>query len=309
MRPRIVVVAGPTATGKTALGEALAEALGGEVVCADSRQVFRELEIGTGKPTAAERATRPHHLFDWRSLGEPASAGAWAREAARVCAEVAARGATAVLVGGSGLYLSALREGLHEEPPRDPARRARLGDELAALGLEALHERLVALDPETAARLAPNDRQRTLRALEIVEATGRTLVQWRREHPRTPLDAEWHSLQLTCEGSELSRRIEGRTRTMFAAGLIEETAALVARGAGEALATLRAIGYDEALGVIGGAVPLEAALQRTIERTRQLAKRQRTWFRHRFHGEALGVEGRTEAETLAAALEALGLAR
>src|SRR5262245_34344314 len=146
MRRTIVALVGATATGKTALGEALATRLGGEVVCADARQVFRELEIGTGKPTPAERAARPHHLFDWLTLGERPTAGGWARAAAAVCEACFARGTVPLLVGGSGLYIDALRRGLHPEPPKDAAVRARFQHECETPGVAALHVRQPGLE-------------------------------------------------------------------------------------------------------------------------------------------------------------------
>lgn len=288
MRRTLVAIVGTTATGKTAVGEGLARRLGGEVVCADARQVFRELEIGTGKPTPAERAAIPHHLFDWLSLGERATAGGWARAAARVCEDCFARGQVPVLVGGSGLYLRALREGLHPEPPRDPRLRDSLERECAAVGPEAMHERLRARDPDAARALAPRDRQRILRALEIVESSGHTLGWWRERPREAPLAADWRAWETTCPPRVLSERIERRTREMWRSGLLEETRALVAAGLGPALAGLAAIGYDEALARLEGRLDALEAERRMNERTRQLAKRQRTWFRHQF--EAIRLE-------------------
>ncbi len=248
----VVVIAGATATGKTALGEALAGALGGAVVCADARQVFAELDIGTGKPSPAERAARPHLLFDVLSLGQRATAGTWAKLARDACERLLASGVTPVLVGGSGLYLGALIRGLHAEPPHDPQLRERLQSQLAAEGPEALHRRLAAVDPGTAARLAPRDRQRIVRALEVFEASGRTLSEWHAGAPREAMPADWRVLELTCEPAVLDARIATRTRTMFEGGLLQETADLVAGGKGEALSALRAIGYDEAMDCLAG---------------------------------------------------------
>src|SRR6185369_1837195 len=144
---RVLAIVGATATGKTAVAEAAAEALGGEIVCADSRQLYRELEVGTGKPTREERAAIPHHLFDALELGERSTAGGYAAAAASVCGDILARGRLPVLVGGSGLYLAALTDGLSEEPPHDPELRARLEAEAARLGVPALHARLQSVDP------------------------------------------------------------------------------------------------------------------------------------------------------------------
>lgn len=307
MARRIVVVAGATATGKTGLGESLAGALTGAVVCADARQVFGELDVGTGKPTPGERAARPHHLFDAFSLGERSNAGRWAKLARDCCEGLLARGVTPVLVGGSGLYLSALIRGLHPEPPHDPELRDRLSAQLAAEGPEAMHVRLAAVDPETAARLAPRDRQRIVRALEVYEASGRTLADWHAATPRDALAADWRVLELTCAPEELDRRIATRTHAMFDSGLVEETAALVAGGHGDDLAALRAIGYDEAMDLITGRCDRETAEACTTRRTRQLAKRQRTWFRHQLDAVRLDAGETPPDELLARAIGALGL--
>ena len=290
MRRSLVAVVGATATGKTAVGEAVAERLGGEVVCADARQVFRELEIGTGRPTPAERASRPHHLFDLWGLGERATAGAWAREAAAVCEDAFARGVTPVLVGGSGLYLSALQQGLHPEPPKDARVRAALVAECEAEGSEAMHARLTSLDPQAAASLAPRDRQRILRALEVVIVGGRPLAAWRAMPREAPLVATWHTYELVCTPAVLAERIATRTRSMWRDGLLEETRALVAGGHETALRTLAAIGYDEALDRLAGILDAAAVEARMNERTRQMAKRQRTWFRHQTTGTTLAAD-------------------
>lgn len=302
---RLVAIVGATATGKTDLGEALADAIGGEVVCADARQVFAELEVGTGKPTPAERAARPHHLFDALSLGARASAGRWAALARATCEALFARGVTPVLVGGSGLYVRALLDGLHAEPPHDAAIRARLAEERRTLGPESLHARLAAIDPETAARLSPRDGQRVTRALEVAEASGRPLSWWHAQASREGFDADARVLEVTCAPAPLAARIDQRTRAMFAGGLVEETRALLERGLREPLTALRAIGYDEAMGLLDGAFDRATAVERTSLRTRQLAKRQRTWFRHQLDGERLDVAALAPHDALAAARAAL----
>ena len=280
MRRLAIAVVGATATGKTAVGERLADRLQGTVVCADARQVYRELEIGTGKPTPAERAARPHRLFDLWSLGEAASAGRWARAAAEECERLFEEGRVPILVGGSGLYLAALQLGLHPEPPRDPELRARLEQECTALGVESMHAKLDALDAETAVRLRPRDRQRVLRALEILLTGGHTLAWWRSRPRMPPLEAEWRTFELVCSPELLAQRIVERTNAMWEQGLVEETRAIVAAGEGVALRRLAAIGYDEALDHLEGTLSAEAARNQISLRTRQLAKRQRTWFRH-----------------------------
>jgi tRNA dimethylallyltransferase len=288
--PRVIAVVGATATGKTDLGEALADAIGGEVVCADSRQVFRELEIGTGKPAPAQRAAVPHHLFGALELGQRPSAGWYAKAAGAVCSAVRARGGTPVLVGGSGLWLRATQHGLSGEPPHDAQVRARIQAELERAGPEALHERLALVDPETAARLSPRDRQRITRALEVLEASGRPLSWWHERQGEPAVAGEWRVFELTIEPAALDARITRRTRWMFDSGLIEETRGLLAAGQEAPLRALRAVGYDEALEVLAGRLTRDGAEARTNLRTRQLAKRQRTWFRHQIDAVSLPSE-------------------
>jgi len=277
--PAVIAIVGATATGKTALAESVAAALDGEIVCADSRQVFRELELGTGKPTPAERAQRPHHLFEALGLGARANAGWYARAAGEACAAIRARGRRPVLVGGSGLYLRAARAGLAPAPPRSPRIRAALEARLARDGLDVLRRSLAASDPETAARLGRGDRQRVIRALEVLEASGRPLSWWHRAPHEAAVPGPWRTIELVLEPRAAGERIERRARWMFDAGLLEETEALRARGLEPALAVLRAIGYDESLACLAGAMTRDEAIARTALRTRQLAKRQRTWFR------------------------------
>lgn len=302
--PRVVALVGATATGKTAAGEALADALGAEVVCCDSRQVFAELQVGTGKPSPAERAARPHHLFDALALGARPSAGWYAGVAREACAAISARGALPLLVGGTGLYLAALMRGIAASPPHDASLRAGLAAALEGEGAAALHRRLAEVDPTTAARLAPRDAQRVTRALEVWQATGRPLSWWHAHRHRPGLAARWRVIELTATPAELAPRIETRTRWMFDHGLVEETRAIVEAGAEAALSALRAVGYDEALAVAGGRLDRASAEAITSRRTRQLAKRQRTWFRHQTDAVRVGTGGRTMREVIAAALEA-----
>ena len=303
--PRIVAVVGATATGKTAVAERLARALDAEIVCADSRQVFAELEIGTGRPTPAERAAWPHHLFGALPLGQPPSAGWYARAAGEAMAGIHGRGRAALLVGGSGLYLRAAQQGLAATPPHDPAVRARLRAELASAGPEALHARLAAVDPAGAARLQPRDRQRVSRALEVLEATGHPLAWW---HDRTPgprATSRWNVIEIRIAPEALRSRIAARTTAMFDQGLAEETRGLLAAGLGDALRALRAIGYEEADALLAGALDRAAAERRVNERTAQLAKRQRTWFRHQIEAVRLDADGIDPDRVAAMALAAL----
>lgn len=304
----MLAVVGATATGKTALAEALADTLNAEVACADSRQVFRELEIGTGKPTPAERARRPHHLFDSLEIGERASAGWYARASMAARREVRSRGSLPLLVGGSGLYLRAAEQGLAEEPPHDPTVRARLRAEMETAGPEALHARLMTVDPSAASRVAPRDRQRILRALEVYEASGKPLSWWWERPPGPPSGERWTLLEIVVPPTALRKRIATRTRWMLDHGLIEETRRLLAAGRGEALRALRAVGYDEAIEVVEGRLGIEEAEARINLRTGRLAKRQRTWFRHQTDALRLEAGGLDPAALPAAALETLSRA-
>jgi tRNA dimethylallyltransferase len=242
--------------------------------------VFSELEIGTGKPDRSERAAVPHHLFDALRLGESASAGWYAAALAPVLTGIRGREKVPILVGGSGLYLNAAREGLTAEPPRDEELRARLREQLAADGAAALHRRLAEVDAASAERLHPNDGQRIVRALEVYEASGRPLSWWHAQGRQGGDGHPWRVFELEVEPFVLNRRIRERSEWMFANGLVEETRALLEAGRGDALRALHAIGYDEALDVIEDRSSITRATKDTSLRTRQLAKRQRTWFRH-----------------------------
>ncbi|HYM80788.1 MAG TPA: tRNA (adenosine(37)-N6)-dimethylallyltransferase MiaA, partial [Candidatus Limnocylindria bacterium] len=236
--------------------------------------------------------------------------GWYARACREACAGIHARHRVPILVGGSGLYLRAVQEGLAGEPPKDPAVRARIAAELEAFGPEALHARLAALDPGTAARLGPRDRQRIMRALEVVHASGKPLSWWHERQERAPADEHWTVLELVIPAAMLRERIRSRTHAMFEHGLIEETRTLVARGFEPALRALRAIGYDEALELLAGRLTRGDAEAATRRRTTQLAKRQRTWFRHQVQTVRLdGAKGDLESLCEAAAAAAIAGAR
>jgi len=277
MDSMILALVGPTGTGKTALSLALAQRLGAEIVNCDSRQVYRGLDIGSAKPTAAERAAAPHHLFDLVEPDEPFDAARYAVLARAALAAIAARGRPALVVGGTGLYLKALRFGLFAGPRRDQALRARLAaEEEAAPG--ALHARLAAVDRAAAARLHANDRLRLIRALEVLELTGRPLSAWQAEHGFA--DAlPMRVVGLRLDRAALYARLDARCSAMLAAGLPDEIRALRARGYGPDLPALRSIGYRELGAHLDGACDLPTALAAMQRATRNLAKRQLTWFR------------------------------
>ncbi|HWN81461.1 MAG TPA: tRNA (adenosine(37)-N6)-dimethylallyltransferase MiaA, partial [Candidatus Udaeobacter sp.] len=267
------------ATGKTAVGIALAERLGGEIISADSRQVYRGMTIGTSKPTPEEQARVPHHLLDVADPLSHYTAADFARDARAVIAALDQRGVPAIVVGGSGLYLRALIDGLFAGPGRQPELRAELEAWADREGSGALHAELVRVDPESARRLHPNDRVRLVRALEVVRTSGKPLSEWQRERADHSLRERTRYVVLDREDPDLDARIATRTRAMFQGGLIEEARALLAQGLSPEHATYRTIGYTEAFAVVRGEMPMAAAVIAAIQSTRQFARRQRTWFR------------------------------
>ncbi|MFB3817815.1 MAG: tRNA (adenosine(37)-N6)-dimethylallyltransferase MiaA [Candidatus Methylomirabilales bacterium] len=305
--PPVLILAGPTAVGKSALAMALAARTPAEVVAADSMQVYRGLDVGTAKPTAAERARVPHHLLDVREPWEGFSAAEFAAEAHRLVGEIRARGRLPILVGGTGLYLRAFLKGRLAPAPRDPALRARLHREAQAAGPAALHARLAALDAASAARIHPHDVVRLVRALEIHALTGRPPSSLRPalwDAPRTTVGA---FLVLTRARDELQRLIDARCAAMWAGGLLDETRRLLAEARGLAARRLEAVGYRQAALYLEGRLGEEEALAAMQRATRAYAKRQMTWFRR--EPEALWVPVRGTDWTAALAAEILrGLA-
>ncbi|MBY0279909.1 tRNA (adenosine(37)-N6)-dimethylallyltransferase MiaA [Candidatus Binatia bacterium] len=279
MPARLVALVGPTAGGKTDLGVALAQRIDAEIVSVDSRQVYRRLDIGTAKPDAAARAAVAHHLLDVVEPDQDFDAARFATLGRAVVGDILARGRNVLLVGGSGLYLRALTEGLCPAPPADPAIRAEMARELAVHGVAALHAELTRHDPEAAARIAPRDAVRIGRALEVVRITGRTLSAWQQEHRFA--DRPWDVLVLVlCPPAvDLETRIARRARQMWDAGLVAETEAVLAAGFAPELKPLQAIGYREAQEHLRGVLDRDQAIERMRIATRQYAKRQRTWFR------------------------------
>jgi len=294
----VVAVLGPTASGKSALGLALAERLDGEILCCDSMQVYRGMDIGTAKPTEAERRQRPHHLLDLVGPGDPFHAAAWAERARSAIREVTARGRLPIIVGGTGLYFRALTRGLFEAPPSDSEIRARHQAEAAADGVEALYRRLAAIDPEAAATILPADLLRISRALEVHEQTGRTISDLRRRGaPAEPL--RLHTVIFDMPTPALRVRIDARVDAMMAAGFLDEVRALRAAGFG-ATRALQALGYRQLGAHLDGALGLEEAVAETKRTTVAYARRQRTWFRK--EPATLRAEQAPDADALAAAI-------
>jgi tRNA dimethylallyltransferase len=273
-RIRIAVIAGPTASGKSALAVAVAARVGGEIVNADSQQVYRGLDVGTAKPTAEERAAVPHHLLDVVDPGEGMDAARFAALADAAIAEVSARGKIPVVAGGTGLYLRALLHGVVAAPGRDPALRARLEEEAARLGRPALHARLAAADPAAAARIRENDLVRIVRALEIA-AGGRRPSELLAAHAFREDRYDAVLVALDPPRSELHARIDARVRAMFAGGLLDEARGLASRPELPRLP----IGYAEAIACVRGELDVEEAIRRVQVAHRRYARRQVIWLR------------------------------
>lgn len=276
--PKVAVLVGPTAVGKTAVALDLAEALGAEIVNADSMQVYRELDIGTAKPTLKERARVRHHLVDVADPDEAYEAARYAREGRAVIAALHQNGVRPLVAGGTGLYIKALLSGLFPQEDAVHQVRPRLARELAAQGLPALYARLESLDPATARRLAPGDTYRILRALEVVEATGRPLSELQAAHGFQDRPYDTLKVGLNLPREELYRRIEARVELMVAQGWLEEVRRLLGRYSPE-IKPLQALGYRHLVGVVEGRLTLEEAVELTKTETRRYAKRQLTWFK------------------------------
>lgn len=270
-------LSGPTAAGKSALAIPLARALGAEIVSVDSMAVYRGLDVGTAKPSADERAAVAHHVVDVVGPDEPYSVARWLEDAARAVADCRGRGRRILFVGGTPLYLRALRDGLAPLPPADAAVRRRLAVEAADAGTGTLHARLARIDPVSAARIHPHDEKRIIRALEVAETTGRPLSAAFAPAPH-PL-FESRLLVVDVPRSTLYGRIDRRVERMFAAGLIDETRAALALPGGIGPTARQAAGYAEAIDLLAGRIDSAEAISRTQRRTRQLAKRQLTWLR------------------------------
>jgi tRNA dimethylallyltransferase len=275
---KVAVLVGPTAVGKTTVALDLAEALGAEIINADSMQVYRELDIGTAKPTSQERDRVRHHLVDVADPDEHYDAACYAREARQAIADLHQRGVPPLVVGGTGLYIKALLAGLFHQDEAVPEVRARLARELAQQGLPALLARLTSLDPATAERLAPGDTYRILRALEVAEATGRPISELHADHNFSDRPYTTLKLGLDLPREELYQRIDERVQAMLNQGWIEEVRRLLKRyPAG--IKPLQALGYRHLVAYLEVLLPLPEAIEQTQKETRRYAKRQLTWFR------------------------------
>ena len=278
-KPAVIAVAGPTASGKSDLGLKLAQRLGGEIICMDSMQIYRRMDIGTAKPTAQERALLPHHMLDVADPTEAYAVADYAVAAEQVIAQILSRGRVPILVGGTGLYLKALMDGLSLGGTGGDER---LRAELNALadepgGKERLHARLAAVDPETAARLHPNDRRRVIRAIEVFEQTG--VPMSRQNHAAQERPFRVLPLALEWPRELLYARLETRVHRMMEMGLLSEVRALLESGVAPAAQSMQGIGYKELIPAAMGQDDVNRAVWDIIVHTRHYAKRQGTWLR------------------------------
>ncbi len=278
-RPRILLLVGPTGVGKTEAALVLAERLDLEIVSADSMQVYRTMDIGTAKPTPAQRRRRPHHLLDVVDPDEEFHVARFRELALEAIQGVWARGRGVLVAGGTGLYVKALTRGLFAGPAPNPVLRAELRRSAAEQGPEALFERLRQVDPEAAARIHRRDRVRIVRALEVFHGTGRRLSQWQREHGFGDRPFDVLGLGLERPRPELYAGIDARCQRMMAEGLLDEVRGLLDGGYGPALRSMRSVGYRQAVQCLMGRLSQAEALSSMQQATRRLAKRQLTWFR------------------------------
>jgi tRNA dimethylallyltransferase len=279
-QPPALLVAGPTASGKSALALAIAERVGGTVINADSMQVYRELRVVTARPTAEEEARAPHCLFGVRPAAEAASVAWWRGEALAAMDAARAGGRLPILCGGTGMYFAALTQGLSDIPPVPAPARQEARQLLAQDGPAALHARLAAADPETAARLRSTDSQRIARAYEVWRGTGRGLASWQAGGGTGPAPWRFAAILIDPPRDALRAAIAERWATMLAGGAVEEVRVLAALGLDPALPAMRAHGVPELAAMLAGRMTAEEASRRAILNTGQYTKRQATWFRH-----------------------------
>lgn len=279
MEAKLLCLLGPTAVGKTEIAIQLARCLNAEIISVDSRQIYRQMDIGTAKPTPEEQQAARHHLIDCVDISQPFSVADYQSLADTAITDIQDRGKRVLLVGGAGLYFRAVVDGLFEGPGADPLLRKRLETEAAQLGVDALHNRLRACDPESADRIHPNNIVRVIRALEVYELTGTPMSerqqQWHPEKQRYPFIA----FGLTMPRSLLYRRIEQRVDVMLANGLIAEVESLLAEGYARDTIALQSFGYRELIAYLDGDCTYMEAVSQLKQNTRRFAKRQLTWFR------------------------------
>lgn len=284
MEPRIWLIAGPTASGKSALALRLAQATQAEIVNADALQLYADLRVLSARPSPLEEAQAPHHLFGIADAADGWSVGRWARAATQVLDEIAARSRPAVVVGGTGLYFSALTLGLADIPAIPASAREQAQAEFEALGEDAFRARLSEPDPAAAARIAFGDRQRLVRAWEVLAHTGVALSDWQAATSPILAPGAWHALALEPPREALYARCDARLAAMVGHGALEEVAGLAARDLSPDLPAMKAVGYRELAAHLRGETGLEAALVAAQRETRRYAKRQSTWLRGQMAG-------------------------
>lgn len=279
MKPKIIVITGPTAVGKSVLSFHLAQEIGGEIINADSQQIYRYMNIGTGKPSQEVREKIPHHLVDLVNPDEEFNVAMFRQAAMDAARDILSRHKQAIVCGGTGLYIKALTRGLFVGPPQSLEVRERIAKQIAEQGLGRLHERLQRVDPAAALRIHPNDRQRLMRALEVYELSGRPISEWHQEHAFGERCFETFTIGLDRERSELYDLINRRCERMMEEGLVEEVKGLMGRGYSLGLKTLQSVGYRHVGLYLDGVMTFDGALELMKRDTRRLAKRQLTWFR------------------------------
>ena len=276
----LICIAGPTASGKTALSIALAKELGGEIVSCDSMQVYKRMDIGTAKPTAEEMESIPHHMLSVAEPWEDFSVGKYCDMATPIVDDILARGKTAIIVGGTGLYMDALIRGNAFAPCPSTGCRERLEKLAREEGIEAVIQQLREVDPESAQRLHPSDQKRIIRAMEVYLETGKTITQHNLETQQIPprYNPVWFALE-DADRATLYERIDFRVEEMLRQGLLEEIKALLAEGVPEKCTAMQAIGYKEFVDALAGRCSIETATELVQQSSRKYAKRQLTWFR------------------------------
>lgn len=277
---KVIVIAGPTATGKTALSVRIAKELGGEIVSADSIQIYKKLDIGSAKPSLEEREGIPHYLMDFVEADGAYSVADYVRDAKEKIADILSRGKLPIVVGGTGLYISSLVDNVEfSDSDQDMSVRARLQEELAQIGAEAMHARLKDVDPKSAEAIHPNNTKRVIRALEIFETTGKTRTAYEAESKLTKSPYDFCLIALSCDRELLYERINRRVDIMAEQGLFDEVKGLLAEGISPDAQSMQGIGYKEAVMAVNGEISKEESIELIKKNSRNYAKRQLTWFK------------------------------
>jgi tRNA dimethylallyltransferase len=278
-KPKLIIICGPTGIGKTSIGIRLAKKYAGEIISADSMQVYRYMDIGTAKPSPEERARITHHLIDIADPNEPFDAAAFSRLSKEIVFQLHSRGITPLVVGGTGLYIKALIHGFFRAAPPDPEIRLKLKEEAKNSGLSALYERLMHLDPEAAGRIHPNDAFRIIRSLETYRLTGKKISEHHKNHGFLEYLFEVLKIGLILPRDILYQRINTRVDRMMESGFLKEVEGLLQRGFSPDLKPMQSIGYRHLVEFIQGKISIEDAIENLKQDTRRYAKRQLTWFK------------------------------